>query len=306
MTGVDNRFSDRRDENEMWLVSLAVSPDGRCFATAADSCNIALWDAQTGTHITTLDNAGDIYSLEFLPSGQLASGNDDGEISLWDTVTGSRVRTIKKHRDTIISLSALQSKLASGSKDKTVRMWDTTTWECTSFECDHAVESVSLYPNISGDRVAVCTSEIFYVWEIATQQLIRSVKVGECRGLAVSNDGKWLAVAADETISLYDASTSTLNCIGSHHRQSSSVSFSLDSSQLMSANFNNGKVELLDVQTGDLVKSFEHGRVERAVYSYDGTRGLSGESHSGEPSGPSQFSYIYQFPMVLVDSGISI
>ena len=299
MTGVDNTFRDRRDENDMWLVSLVVSPDGRCFATAADSCDIALWDAQTGTHITTLDHAGEIYSLEFLPSGQLASGNDNGEISLWDTVTGSRVRTIKAHSDTIISLSALQSKLASGSKDKTVRMWDTTTWECTSFECDHAVESVSLYSN--GDRVAVCTSEKIYVWETATQKLIWSENVRECRGVAVSNGGKRLAVAAEKTISLYDAST--LDCIWSHDRQSYSVSFSLDSSQLVSANFNNGKVELLDVQTGNLVKSFEHGGVERAVYSYDGTRGLSGESHSGEPS---QFSYIYQFPMVLVDSGISI
>ena len=64
-------------------VSLAVSPDGRCFATAADNGDIALWDAQIGTHIATLEYAGGIYSLEFLADGQLASGN---EPSLWERV----------------------------------------------------------------------------------------------------------------------------------------------------------------------------------------------------------------------------
>ena len=62
---------------------LAVSPDGRCFATAADNGDIALWDAQTGTHIATLKYAGGIYSLEFLADGQLASENRD-EPSLRD------------------------------------------------------------------------------------------------------------------------------------------------------------------------------------------------------------------------------
>ena len=51
--------------------------------TAADNRDIALWDAQTGTHIAILRYAGDIYSLEFLADGHLASGNRD-EPSLRD------------------------------------------------------------------------------------------------------------------------------------------------------------------------------------------------------------------------------
>ena len=89
MIAADNGFNDRN--NERGSDSLAVSPDGRYFATAAEDCDIALWDSHTGTHITTVEQAGDIYSLEFLASGQLVSGNEHGEISLWDTVTGSRI-----------------------------------------------------------------------------------------------------------------------------------------------------------------------------------------------------------------------
>ena len=112
MTGVDNGFNARNDENAGGTISLAVSPDGRCFATASYDCDIALWDSHTGTHITTLEHAGGIFSLKFLANGQLVSGNNDGEITLWDTVTGSRVRTVDAHSNEITHLSASQSKMA--------------------------------------------------------------------------------------------------------------------------------------------------------------------------------------------------
>ena len=156
-----------------------------------------------------------------------------------------------------------------------MRVWDTETWECMrTFQCHNIVRSVVLYSN--GDRVAVCTGETLYVWDTATQQLITSKNFRKCRDVAVSNDGKWLAVVAYKSISLYDAST--LDCIWSHDRWSGPVSFSPDSSQLVS--ISDGKAVLIDVQTGNVLKSFKHDLVQRAVFSHDGTRLLSGESCS--------------------------
>ena len=267
-------FDGRRSGREIRNASLALSPDGRCFAIVAGKCRITLWDVQTGTHMMTLEYAGEILSLEFVADDQLASGNPYGEILVWDIVTGTRVRTVEAHCYWIFSLSASQSKLASGSWDKTAQVWDTTSWECMcTFECDSHVTSVALYPNC--DRVAACTSKIVYVWDTTTQQLIVSKNLSECNGVAVSSDGKWLAVASSAT-SLYDAST--LDCVWSHDRDSSFVSFSLDSSQLVS--IRSQEVVLLDVQTGNCVKSFHHLSVARAVVSHDGTRLLSGESCS--------------------------
>ena len=273
MTAAENGFIDRNDENAGGETSLAVSPDGRCFATATENCDIALWDTQTGTHIMTLEHASAIRSLEFLSDGQLVSGNTRGEISVWDAVTGARVRTV--HSRWINSLSASQYKLASASEDKTVRVWNTATWECMrTFQCHRRVRSVVLYPN--SDRVAACTRETVYVWNTTTQQLVASKNISKCRDVTVSNDGKWLAVGAKLSISLYDAST--LDCVWSHIRYSDTVSFSRDSCQLLSAA--GRKVSLIDVQTGNLVKSFNHDDVQRAVFSHDGTRVLSGESCS--------------------------
>ena len=60
MTGADNGCNDRRDEDMRGIVSLAVSPDGQFCATAADYCDIALWDAETKAHIATLEHTGHI------------------------------------------------------------------------------------------------------------------------------------------------------------------------------------------------------------------------------------------------------
>ena len=117
------------------------------------------------------------------------------------------------------------------------------------------------------------------MWDTTTQQLIASKKISECNDVAVSNDGKWLAVGSFRSISLYDAST--LDRIWSHDRDSWRVSFSPDSWQLLYANHKSGhEVSLFDVQTGNLVNSFNHGLVSRAVFSHDGTRVLSSESCS--------------------------
>ena len=250
----------------------------------------------------TLEHTGDISSLVFLFDGQLASGNSDGEISMWDTVTGTCVRTVNAHSDLIKSLSVSHTKLASGSYDGTVRVWDMVTWECMhTFECSDKVYSVALYPN--GDRVAVCGLKMLYVWDTATPRLIVSKNLSECNGVAVSSDGKWLAVASDEATSLYDAST--VDRIWSHDRSSKFLSFSPDSCQLVSANSSDHKVELFDVQTGNHYESFDHNGVSKAIFSYDGTRLLSGESYSVS-LGIVLISSIYQLPMVaLVDSGIS-
>ena len=222
-----------------------------------------------------LEHADEICSLEFLLDGHLVSGNSMGEITLWDTVTGSRVRPINAHRFRINSLSAsgIKLKLASGSDDKTVRVWDTTSWEyMPMFECDSSVFSVSLYPN--ADRVAACTEDMLYVWDTVTQQLIASKNLNKGKDVAISRDGKWLAVAADKIVSLYDATT--LGCIWSRDDSCKSVSFSPASHQLACGY--SSEVKVFDVPTRNLVRSFHHDYVERAVFSHNGTRLISGES----------------------------
>ena len=95
-----------------------------------------------------------------------------------------------------------------------------------------------------------------------------------CEDVAVSRNGKWLAVASKEIISLYDAST--LDCLWSRDNQCEFISFSPDDCQLVSGHIGDGKLQLINVQTGNPVKFFNVG-ADRAVFSDDGTRVISGE-----------------------------
>ena len=66
MTGTDNGFNDRRDEDMRGI--------------AADHRDIALWDAESGAHITRLEYNGEVFLLEFLSDSQLVPGSWGGEI----------------------------------------------------------------------------------------------------------------------------------------------------------------------------------------------------------------------------------
>ena len=80
MNGAENGFNDRNDEDTRGIASLALSQDGRCFATAEEDCDIALWDAESGAHITRLEYNGEVFLLEFLSDSQLVPGSWGGEI----------------------------------------------------------------------------------------------------------------------------------------------------------------------------------------------------------------------------------
>ena len=92
----------------------------------------------------------------------------------------------------------------------------------------------------NADRVAACTGKTLYMWDTVTQQLIASENLlmhldlwdSDIAVVAVSRNGKWLAVASKEIISLYDAST--LDCLWSRDNQSEFISFSPDDCQLVS------------------------------------------------------------------------
>ena len=68
------------------MTSLAVSPDGRVFASGTDGGVIRLWDTSLLGQIgQTCKLAGAVTALAFDPDGRiLAIGGDDGTIRLWE------------------------------------------------------------------------------------------------------------------------------------------------------------------------------------------------------------------------------
>lgn len=73
------------DGHEGQVSGLAYSPDGQIIASS-DSAAIRLWDASTGTSLTSLqpDADGAVNSVAFSPDGRvLVSGGDSGGVVIW-------------------------------------------------------------------------------------------------------------------------------------------------------------------------------------------------------------------------------
>ena len=260
---------------------LAISPDGTHLALGRTS--IQLHDIVTGACIMELEDSSNTSALTFLADGAcLASGNESGEIFLWDVATGIRVFSLEGHMKWITSLSASPRGplLASASLDKTVRIWNTTSGECLhTYNVD--TSSLAFFPD--GKRLAIgCRDGWLRLWNCSTKEM-QSHKLRDADNLqlAVSIDGKLLAatdyfrsdvVIFDTTDFSRPETVLDIGAIRGH------ISFSPDKSQLLTCTFDDGFVQLWNINSREC-RSFEHKHVENAAMYPDGTRVVSGRVH---------------------------
>lgn len=73
------------------ITALAWSPDGRRIAVAGAAAEVNVYDAETGTKVSSCKgHTAGIYTVAFAPdSGTLATGGFDGSVRLYDAATGA-------------------------------------------------------------------------------------------------------------------------------------------------------------------------------------------------------------------------
>jgi len=113
------------------VASMALSNNGKHFATGSDNGIVHLWDATTNPptdqplvgHAATFVNA-----LAFSPDGKiLATGSHDTTIRLWDVDTAQQIgNPLLGHSELInaLAFSPDGKTLASGSWDDLIMLWD--------------------------------------------------------------------------------------------------------------------------------------------------------------------------------------
>jgi WD40 repeat protein/serine/threonine protein kinase len=226
------QFKDATDK----ILSGALSPDGRLFASGCNDKMVRVWSLETGDLIATLagHTADVVWSVTFSPDGKhLASRAsptlkgqypDLGEIRIWDLDA----------RKPIVSLNDLSfgasrpafspdgKRLAAGTAPfgKRLTVWDSASGqELLVKKLEDAVTVVAFSPDGKRLAVAPMMKGVMATWakgvrilDAATGDLVEFCPgdLSYCMALTFSPDGKQLAAAGEEGLELWNVESGQL------------------------------------------------------------------------------------------------
>ena len=190
--------------------AIAVSPDGRMFATAGPGDvigSIKLWELTTRTAIATLARNGHSHLVQHLAISSdgrfLASAARDGTVRMWDLSTWRCSAVLQGHRGAVdgVAFSVDNRTVISCGKDRSIRQWDVSSSEQLAARLGgHAddVHCVAFSPD--GRTLASASSDGSAVlWDcstgLAVATLTGGVRVNGVASVRFSPNGRFLAAS---------------------------------------------------------------------------------------------------------------
>jgi RNA polymerase sigma factor (sigma-70 family) len=262
----------RFDGHTGYVKPAVFSPDGKRLATADDR-GIHLFDLAGGRKMEwpqANKHTGSVCGLAFSPDGKtLATATGENKvIELVEAATGKTVHTIRLTgaREAVYRVLFTRdgSTLISGHEDGFIRFWDPTTGMRTRQFRAHGNSHGLILVALSPDGLTLATSSNSHVlgdqtirlWETATgKPLVRHAGPQEAIARVVfSPDSKYVATASwEDAVHLWDAASGKLLREWKHFGP---LAFLPDGRSLICAGWTDGKVRVLDLNTGAESRQF--------------------------------------------------
>jgi len=223
------------------VAGIDFSPDDRLLATVGSGGAATLWDVGSGTpHRTLPGHTGNVNAVAFGPSGQLATGGDDGTVRLWDPAgTEPRVLPVPGR---VLSLAFDPSgqRLAVGGDDRAIRIWPVRTPGDPEILTGHTHHVKALVFSHDGGRLASAGGDgTVRVWHLGGERppAVFDSHTSELTSVVFGPDGRSIVTGgSDGVLRLWDVTARTEPFVLRGHAGAvAGVRFSPDGTRLVSA-----------------------------------------------------------------------
>jgi WD40 repeat protein len=254
--------------------AIAISQDGKFFATGHEDNNVRLWDALTGQLLHTYaGHQYSVYAVAIAPNGKwLVSVSYDNTLKRWDIETGKCLQTYSEHPYSLYAVAiAPDGKwYLSGGEGETLRRWDVATGKCLNTYTGHqnSIRAIAIAPDgkwfVSGGG-----DKNLKRWDIVTAKCLNTYTGHQdlVRAVKISPDGKWfVSGSADNTLKRWEVATGKcLHTYTGHHKSVLAVSIALDGKWFVSGS-RDYTLKRWEVTTGKCLRTYnKHKAWVRAV-----------------------------------------
>lgn len=183
------------------------APDGNTFATGSADGTIRIWSTAMGTELAALHGHTDgITAVAFSSDGErLISSSLDRTARVWDLASGKQIRLVKVHgRAPSMALSPDGHTVAVHFKERSgIRLWNADTGDWLSGDEPEDIPWTRVAISPDGKLLAVVRRRQVEIWNMPTRTLAHVFDIDiGAREVVFSADGKRVCVRLVRGLSL--------------------------------------------------------------------------------------------------------
>lgn len=264
------------------IMDIAISPDGKTFASASMDKTIRLWNAETSDYRVLKGHTFWVTSLAFSPSGsQLVSGSKDNTVRLWDLNSGNST-LLEGHGNEVssVAFSPNGRQVLSSSIDGTVRLWDIES-ESSTIVIQSTIAGYYSDFLDDGRRIIWGDNSHLSISTISGEEITPIIKSSDqliYNSLALTPDETQLALGLnDGRLRLVDMNSGNTRHFQGHTSGIKSIDFSFDGKMMITGSMD-GTIRVWDMNSGEsrILEGHVKQQAVKARFFPDNQRILSG------------------------------